>query len=530
MLYAAGVGLFALATPVAVQALVNTAAFGTLVQPLVVLVALLLLGLVFASVLKALKSWAVEVLQRRLFVDVVARLAYQLPRIDARSPERGDVRHPVHGFFELFSIHKAAASLLLGGVDAVLTALVGMLVLAFYHPMLLAFDVALIFAMLVIVFGLGRHGVSSAVDESTAKYAVVSFLSEVESTPYAFRSGAGREYTQQRLDGLSSTYLGARARHFRVVLRQFVAALATQAFASAALLGLGGYLVISRELTLGQLVAAELIVTTVVSALSDLGKHLEAYYDLVAGVYKLDKLLDLPVESEAEDLGDDDVAVGPARVALRDLHLSAGAHSLLDGAELTIEPGERVLLSGPAGSGKTSLIELLYGLRRTQRGRVLLDGTDIRELARPALRERVAVVRGSEIVAGTVIDNVRLGRSQITSGKVRALLEEVGLSEELGRLPNGLDTELGLGGPRLTDSQAWRLTLARALACSPGLLAIDADLASIDANSLAHVMSAIARPDAPWTLLVVGDVPDAPRLGMRRIRLEGGRFYEEGCS
>ncbi len=531
VLYAAGVGLFALATPVAVQALVNTAAFGTVLQPLVALVAILLLGLVFASVLKALKFWAVEVLQRRMFVDVVAQLAYLLPRVDARSAAYAEMGHPVHRFFELFTIHKASASLLLGGVDVLLAGLVGMLVLAFYHPILLAFDVALIAALLVIVFGLGRNGIRSALDESSAKYKMATFLSELQGTPYAFRYAAGRDYANQRLDGLSARYLEARAGHFRVVMRQLIGALGTQAIASAALLGLGGFLVIERELTLGQLVAAELIVTTVVSALTDLGKHAETFYDLVAGTYKLDKLLDLPTEAEADELGDEEVARGPARLELRDLHLTVAGRPLLDAADLTVEPGARVLLSGPAECGKTSLIELLFGLRRLQRGRILLDGADIAELSRPALRDRVAIVRGIEIVPGNVIDNVRLGRSDISPGRIRALLNELGLSDELSRLPQGLDTELGPNGARLSDSQSWRLTLARALARAPGLLAIDADLTAIDAGSLERVMKRIASPDAPWTLLLVGDVASAAAAHCtHRVRMEGGKFHEEARS
>jgi len=525
--YAVGVGLLGLTTPVAVQALVNTAAFGTLLQPLFVLVALLLLGLLLAGMLKGLKSWAVEVLQRRMFADVVARLAYLMPRMAPHSVERAEMGHPTQRFFEIFSIHKAVASLLLGAVDIVLAAAVGMVVLAFYHPLLLAFDAALIVALFGIVFGLGRHGVRTAIEESNAKYAIAGLLSELESTPYAFRHAAGRHHAKQRLDALSAQYLTARGRHYRVVLRQFLGALGTQAFASAALLALGGYLVIERELTLGQLVAAELIVATVVSTLSDLGKHLETYYDLVAGVYKLDKLLDLPAEDESGETGEEKVGEGPAAVELRDVYLSTPRGPVLEGACLRLDPGARVLLSGPAESGKTSLIELLFGLRQVDRGRLLLDGVDCRELARPALRERVAIVRGSEILSGSVIENVRLGRADVTHGKVRALLDALGMSEELARLPEGLQTKLGPGGVKISDSLGFRLTLARAIARSPGLIAIDADLTSIDSTSLRRVIEVLTRKEAPWTLLVVGD-GTGPSLGFERmIRLEKGQFHEQ---
>lgn len=527
IIYAAFVGLLALTTPVAVQALVNTAAFGTVLQPIVVLVLLLLLGLVFSGVLRALKAWVVEVAQRRMFLDAIARLAFLLPRLDTSAASARGLAHPEHRFFEVFNIQKSMASLLVGGVDVVLATLVSLIVLGFYHPMLLAFDAALLLAMFGIVFGLGRGGVGSSIDESSEKYATASFLTELVHTGTAFRHAAGSDYAVRRLDELAGRYLEARAAHFRVVMRQIIGAVATQASASAALLGLGGYLVVERELTLGQLVAAELIVTVVVSALSDLGKHLETYYDLVTSVYKLDGLLELPAEIEpAQGLPHD--AQGAAELTIRDLHLALGSRPLFEGASLSVKPGERIQLLGRPESGKSTLLALLFGTRRADRGLIQLDGVDIRELSLASLRDRVALVAAAEIIPGSVIDNVLLGRSDIPVARVRALLEEMGLAEELWNLPRGFDTQLGPGGAPITASQALRLTLARAMIRAPGLLAIDADLAAIDAESLAKTMALLTRKDAPWTLLVVGDVARAFMADARVVRLEAGQLTDAG--
>ncbi|HEY6881955.1 MAG TPA: ABC transporter ATP-binding protein [Polyangiales bacterium] len=521
-LYASALGLLSLGTPIAVQALVNSAAFGSLLQPIVVLSAVVFTVLVVMGVIKAMKSWVVEALQRRMFAEAVARLAYVLPRRD--SAQASTLAEPTHRYFEIFSIQKASASLLLGGVDAVLAAVVGLLVLAFYHPLLLAFDVALMVAIVVIVFGLGRSGVATAIAESSAKYELASFLSEVERAPLAFRDDIGERFAHGRLDALTGAYLSARSSHYRVVLRQLIGALGTQALASATLLGLGGFLVISGELTLGQLVAAELIVTAVVSALSDLGKHLETYYDLVAGVYKLDQALDLPIEREREEPGSLDVASGPAALSLLDVRLSLGTRMLLDRASFTLPRGARALLFGPPESGKTSVLELLYGLRRASSGVVLLDGVDTHELDRAALRRRVAVVLGPELIPGTITENVRLGNPALSSGAVRAVLEQLGLLAELAHLPDGLDTRIGKGGCTLSYSQALRITLARAMARSPGLLAVDADFASMAHSAVEVVLRALTRPDAPWTLIVVGDTSVLRALSTHELHLADGRF------
>jgi putative ABC transport system ATP-binding protein len=276
--YAVFVGVLVLATPLAVQALVNGVAFGTTLQPVFVLAVLLLAFLIFGALLRGAKTWVAEVLQRRMFKDTVGQLAERLPRLDPQSRALGAMGYPAHRFFELFKIQKAASTLLLGGIDGLLAILVGLLVLAFYHPALLVFALLLGVALLLIV-RLGRGGVNSAIAESAAKYAAADFIADVVSARSAFRTPSGERYAFSRLDALAATYLSARGAHFRVVMRQFSAALPTQAISSAALLGLGGYLVVAQELTLGQLVAAELIVTAVVAVLGEASKYLENFYD-----------------------------------------------------------------------------------------------------------------------------------------------------------------------------------------------------------------------------------------------------------
>jgi putative ABC transport system ATP-binding protein len=526
VLYAAVLGLLGLVTPIAVQALVNTTAFGTVLQPIIVLALLVLAGLVLSGILKALKAWAVEVLQRRMFMDTVARLLYVLPRADAQAVRAAGIEQPSHRFFELFGVQKAASSLLLGGVDVTLAALVGLLVLAFYHPVLLAFDVVLIAALAVIVLLLGRGGVRTAVAESTAKYHIASFLTEMERAPLSFRDAGGEKYARDALDRLCSDYLDHREGHYRVVFRQLIGALGVQALASAALLGLGGYLVLNRELTLGQLVAAELIVTVVVGAFSDLGKYLETYYDLVAGLYKLDRALDLPMERDSDEVGTHELQTGPASIVVSDLRLRNGERVVIDGANVHLEAGSRTQLVGVAEVGKSSFLDVLYGIRRADHGAVILDGLDTRELSRAELRSRVAIVRGPEVLPGTIIDNVRLARADVGVGKVRATLDKLGLLEELTKLPDGLDTVLGPAGHELSYSQAWRVTLARAMLKAPGLLAIDADFSSIDASILQRVLDAVTSRDAGWTLLVVGDSELLRSHCSQALRIEAGQLSQ----
>ncbi|HRI65594.1 MAG TPA: hypothetical protein PK156_15200, partial [Polyangium sp.] len=140
--YAVGVGIASLAAPIGVQALVNTVAFGGLLQPLVVLTLLVFVGLAFAGVLRALWAWVIERIQQRIFTRVAMDLAYRLPRVRMNALGRAHAPELVNRFFDVLTVQKGAATLLVDGVSITLQTAVGMVVLAVYHPILLAFDVA----------------------------------------------------------------------------------------------------------------------------------------------------------------------------------------------------------------------------------------------------------------------------------------------------------------------------------------------------------------------------------------------------
>jgi|GEM_PF-76528 len=513
LVYAVAVGVLSLATPVAVQALVNTVAFGALVFPIVVLSLLLLAVLAFAAVFHALKMRVVETIQQRVFVRVALDLAHRLPRVRAEALDRAYGPELVNRFFDVLTVQKAASIFLLDGLSLVLSAGIGMLVLAFYHPALLAFDVVLVLAVVLVLLGLGRHGPRTAIAESKAKYRVAAWLEDLARHGAMFRTPHGAELAAARADELARSYLGARRASFVVVFRQYVGVLALQAVATAALLGLGGWLVIERQLTLGQLVAAELIVALVVANLSKLGRKIDAYYDLLAAVDKLGHLVDLPLE-RARGGSSLDANRGPATLALREVRYDYESGEIVRAPTFSVAAGARVALAGGAGSGKSTVADVLFGLRAPHAGVVEIDGIDLRELAPHELRAHIALVRAEEspVIEGTLADNVTLGRPGLGHAEARAALEAVGLGSRLRALPRGIDTALAATGAPLGASDLRRLAIARAIVGAPRLLLLDGGLAGLDAEARSHVLSALAAPGVPWTLVVLAP-PDDPLVG-----------------
>ncbi len=143
------------------------------------------------------------------------------------------------------------------------------------------------------------------------------------------------------------------------------------------------------------------------------------------------------------------------------------------------------------------------------------------------MRERVALVKGIEVIEGTVLANVQVGRDRVTHAAAREALRRVGLLDTVMALPSGLDTPLWTGGAPLSLGQANRLMLARAIVGRPGLLVLDESLDHMDADIRETVLPAVFDPGAPWTLVIVTHSEEAAKLCDRVVRLgraSGGHY------
>ncbi len=495
-------GILAMATPLAVESLVSTVAFGRMLQPVVILALILFGFLTFLGAILALQTFVTEILQRRLFARIASNIAFRLPRVKVDALEQHYPPELVNRFFEVVTVQKVVSSLLLDGITLVISTLVGMAVLALYHPWLLGFDIVLLALLTFTIFVLGRGAVKTSIKESKAKYRTASWLEDIAACPTAFRYDGAAEFAIERADRQIYDYLTERRKHFRILIRQILFALGLQAIASTVLLGMGGWLVISGQLTLGQLVAAELIVAVIVGAFAKLGKHLESFYDVLASVDKLGQLFDLPIERQdgLVTLPDNDgVTIEMSHISYQYAHHMPGVSTI----DWRVERGSRWAITGPDGSGKSTLLDMIYGLRQPAHGTLTINGVCPRELRPDALRRYVALSRGVEIFNGTIAENVHLMRPELTLADVHEALDFVGLLDDVLALPAGVDTHLITGDGRpLTTGRLHRLMIARAVIGRPRLLMIDGTLDALRDEESAEIVKKLIDPALDWTVIV----------------------------
>ncbi|WP_404359299.1 peptidase domain-containing ABC transporter [Methylotuvimicrobium sp. KM1] len=510
-------GLLSLATPAAVQSLVNTVALGGMMQPLTVLSTLLFIFLVFYGAISIVQSYLVELIQRRVFVRMAADLGNRLPNVEWSKYDDKNGQELVNRFFDILTVQKAGAFLLLDGFAIALQGIIGLLVLAAYHPLLLLFGLLVVLWIAFVIFVQGRKGVETSIEESYAKYAVVAWLETLARNGQTFKFSGGPELARERTDELAYEYLNTRKSHYRILLNQQYSLYALYAVASTTLLAVGGILVMEGQLSLGQLVAAELIVSGVLVSFAQLKKKLESYYDLMAGVDKLGHLLDLTVERET---GDVLKLSEPAHVGVYDLTLTYhNRYTAFKNMTFEIMPGEKVALFGGPGTGKSSLAELLTGLRLPSHGHVEINHIDMREIRLESLRQSVAVAGRTEIIEDTIIENVRLGRPDISVHQVRDIVNRLEIFPDQKQLPEGLYTVLNSAGSPLSSSQAQKLLLARAIIGNPRVLILDELLDDWKHFTDSPARDVLFADDAPWTLLLLTGSKTIAQLCQRTIDL-----------
>lgn len=518
-------GLLALAVPLAAQALVNTIAVGIFLQPLVVLSVVVLLLLLFRGFLRLLKLYLVEVLQQRVFLRVSLHLAQHLPRIRQDALSNAYAPELANRFFDVLTIQKSWAKLLTEGPSAMLQSLVGLLLMGFYSPLLLAFDVVLVAAGLFVIFGLGLGGVRTSIEESAEKYRVAHWLEEVGRCERNFKFTADPDFSVREADRLVDGYLDARQGHFQVLLRQAFGSYLLQALASAGILAVGGWLVIQRQLTMGQLVASELIVISVLGALEKLIRLAEPFYDLLTALEKIGHVTDLPEEVSGPVEVPADGGVPPLRAEGVRYRYREGPE-VLRGIDVDLPPGTRLGITGPSGAGKTTLLHLLSGLFPPAAGGVQLSGRSLSEYELTSLRHAVTMVGDRfDVFEGTLEQNLRVGRDDLGGDELARALELTGLVDDLRRFPEGLQTRVLSEGKNLSGGQVQRLLVARAILGRPKILAFDESLRGLDPFRRDRLVEGLVA-DPTWSLIFVSQDREVLRHCDRILLLEEGQVTE----
>jgi len=495
-----GYGLLGIATPVAVQALVNIVTMGGVLQPLYVVSTILFFLLLLSGVLYIFECYVVELIQRRLFVRTTMTVANNTQGIDTVVYDSANPVELVNRFFDISNVQKAAATMLTVGLTAFLQGLIGSLILIFYSINFAIVVLVMLAVLAFIIFVLGKNAEATAIEESKVKYATAAWLESIARNFYLFKFYNGLQRSKTITHDYITNYLDKRSQHFRVLLLQNIGSIVLYAAAGTAMLALGGALVIQGQINLGQFVAAELIIFGVLSAYVRFIGKLEYFYDMLAALDKIGVLDDLPQEQVGLHKLDVPQLDSVAAFELG-FNYSSRIQPIKD-LSFELKRGESLAILGASGSGKSTLIGLITALRSPSAGHVEFNGNDLRQLDQTQVRAHIGLAAKIEFIEHSILENIRLNRSDISLSKINTVLHDLGLLADFQNLEAGIDTVLTAFGAPLSTTQQQRLMLARAIVAQPDLLIIDGLLDNLSHNELEMVLHLLANYQTQGMLIV----------------------------
>lgn len=507
--YGIGISLLSLATPISVQMLINTIANTAMRAPLVML-ALTLFGLLFiSSMLYALRVHLMEIFARRFYARMVAEIS--LISVYAQNPFFGDVKKSplFNRYFDVVYVQTAIPILFIGGFTTLLQIAVGFVLVSLYHPYFLGFTLVMIALIWLVWLAWGARALRTGIDVSHAKHATAAWLESIGGSNGFFKSQRRIDYALDKTDDYTRDYIIQRKRHFRHLFSQTIAFLLMYAAASAALLGLGGWLVIENELTLGQLVAAELVLSAAFLGVSQLGSYLGYFYDLFAAVEEISHFYDV----EQEQPKGADPFEGPDHTIVMKGVRGQARHET---AQFDLEiPSGAIIMAAASQHGVQRLFTNLLKMHVLPQGGIAtLGGIDMKAIEAHHLRKNVHVLDRPSIVEMTIREYLALSCPDTAPQRMLGALETVGLAGTIATLEKGLDTPLAATGYPLSAVELQQLKLANALLERPRILVLSRLFDLLDPEPITRAVNEL-RAQAYSTVIYFSN---------RRIDLGFDRF------
>jgi ABC-type bacteriocin/lantibiotic exporter with double-glycine peptidase domain len=530
--YATLIGILSLSLPLGIQAAIELISGGVVFSSIYVLIAFVILGVLGSGVLQVLQITIVEHLQRRVFTKAAFEFAFRVPRIKMEAVLNMHVPELMNRFFDVLTLQKGLPKLLIDLSTGVIQILFGLLLLSFYHPFFVFFGLILIVILIGIFYATGPKGLKSSIIESKYKYKVVYWLEEVARTLYSFKLSGNTTLPIKKTDYNVNNYLKNRSTHFGILIQQYTYVLIFKAVVTGGLLIIGSILVVQKEITLGQFVASEVIIILILNAVEKIIMYTDTVYDMLTAVDKIAHVTDLPLEPTG--------GIDIPKMQLMSMGLSLRAKDLsytyphdskpsIFNINLRINKGERVCISGPSSSGKTTLTNALAGIHMDYKGILTYNNYSLRDLDSTYLRDKIGKnVSQEDIFEGTLLENILLGKPFASISNALDALEMVGLSDFVNRLPEGLATPMLSAGKGYPTSVTNKLILARCLAKEPELLILNDFFNTFQKSERLKLMQLLTDPNHKWTLIVISNDPLVMSACDRVLYMEDGTIIEDG--
>ena len=504
--YAIFAGIISLSLPLGIQSIINFIQAGKISTSWIMLVIIVVLGVSLVGLLKVMQFRISENLQQKIFVRSSFELAYRFPKIKQKEYYNQYPPELANRFFDTLNIQKGVSKLLLDSSTALLQIFFGIILLSLYHSFFIFFGLTLLFLLYFIYKVNFDVGLNTSLKESKYKYKVAHWLQEIARNHISFKNKNAFEYSLSKNDELVNEYLTYREKHFKVLKKQFIQLIGFKVLLTAGLLIVGGFLVLNQQMNIGQFVAAEIVILSIIGAVEKLFSGLELFYDVLTSLEKIGQVADLELEEDNKRSKYLFTDHNQITIEAKEIIYTYPESNLptLSNVNIKIKAGEKVLLKGENGSGKTTLLRLLSGLFEPDSGTIFINDTNIKQLSIEDYRSKIGMITLNETpFDGTIFENITNNNPNISLEDVHQVLEQVKLTENIKSLPKGLDTHLFPQGKQINSSVIQKIILARCIINKPKVLFLEEPVDKSDNTTAKEIIDFLTSPNNQWTLIVI---------------------------
>ena len=522
--YAIFGGLVSLSLPLGIQAIINLIQGAQISTSWVILVILVTIGVTFTGGLQLMQLRIIETIQQRIFVRSSFELSYRFPKIKMIELRNYYPPELANRFFDTLTIQKGLSKILIDVPTAVLQILFALILLSFYHPFFIIFGVLLLLLIFIVFRFTAQKGLETSLIESKNKYKVAHWIQEIARTVVSFKLSGTTNLAVTKNDQLVSKYLEARENHFKILILQFTQMIGFKVVVTASLLLIGGALVLSQEMNIGQFVAAEIIILLVIASVEKLIVGLESFYDVLTSIEKIGQVVDKKMEDQD---GEKPMFIDEMLIELDNVSYEVKNRDkfIIKNISLKIEPRSRILITGESGSGKSSLLRLISGIIEPTSGYIYVNNLSLNSLFLNHYRSKLGMSLSEETpFEGTIRENLIFSNDKFKDDKICEILDIVGLGQYLKEQPKGLETIINPEGKQISYTVAKKIILARAIIKEPKLLILEDPLDQFNLEETTQIIDYLTDISKPWSLIVVSSKKSWKMKCSKIITLENGKI------
>jgi putative ABC transport system ATP-binding protein len=482
-----------LALPLAIQNLIGTIVYSALIQPIIIVSIILVFVLSFSSILSLLQKYLIEIYYRASFVRLSSELLLRALYADYQSFNKRNTSDLSARYFDIFNIQNAASSLVTEGLLTVLQIVVSCTLLSFYHPYLLLLSVICLLSIYLTWMFFSKAAIRYAIYNSEAKYGFFAWLNDIFKMNYFFKSEINKNYALEKGSDLIDKHIKTRKKYWNILFIQFIILSCVYLALTMALFTGGSILVVQGQLTLGQLVASEIIFTGALIGVAKLPSYFDGYFKLIAASEEMSHAFDIKLENNVQQniiKAHDSLINHHNTLELSNLEIKDNFGGIYN-FNLAIKTGSSNLIMTANNDCECILMELIMGFVKPIHGTIEFEGLNYLDYDQQMLRDKICLVKSVYMFGCTLKDFLFSPQSSSAYTESKYVLDKLGVTEILNRLPNGLNTHLIGNGYPLRDWQIVLLKLAKGIISKPKVLLINQEFDKLNKDIQKKVLDYI---------------------------------------